>query len=220
MIFDEPFTVSSDYFEPIYGQTDVIRNFGFLDKNRNGVFGDILDGTLRIYYNENNMFDFTISRRHGDRTTVLARVKSCDEHELSINSAYIVRPNEITNVSITFPPNLDQKSNHVDIELEPRTFSKVKIGFNDILNRRSHIYFGSEQLVCVMPANCGHESHIEKAMDSHAKTSLPLVGPGIVTQFIHNYMEQALLDNLWNDPEVILPGLLTYIGTQKYLPSP
>lgn len=166
------------------------------------------------------MFDITISRRHGDRKTVLARVQCRDEHEFSINSAYIVRPNGMTNVNITFPPNLDQKSNHVDIELEPRTFSKVKIGFNDILNRHSNIYFGSEQLVCVMPANCGHESHIENAIDSHAKTSLPLVGRGIITQFIHNYMEQALLDNRWNDPEVILPGLLTYIGIQNYLPSP
>lgn len=212
--------MTSDYFEPLEGQTEVVRNFGFMDRNRNAVFGDVVNGTVRIYFGKNKMFDFTISRNIGATSKVMARFKNLDGKQFCLNSAYIIHPDQIENVSINIPPKLDNRSNHLDIQLEAASLSKVEVGFNDISNRYVNVYFGPEDLAFVLPGNCGHEKHIERAIAIHAKMSLPLVGHGIVTQFIHDYMEQELFDGRWKDPEDILPGLLTHIGVHKYLQKP
>lgn len=94
------------------------------------------------------------------------------------------------------------------------------MGFNDNDDRYIDIHFSSRELVHIMPRNCGHDEHLFRTIDNHAKASIPLVGRSIAQQFIHNYMEQALMDGSWNAPEDILPGLFTYIGMQKYQPSP
>lgn len=209
--------MTSDFFESLDGQTEIVRNFGFMDLNRNAVFGDVVNGMVRIYFGENKMFDFTISRNNGNTSTVMARFKNLDDKQFCLN---IINPVQIENVSINIPPKLDDRSNHLDIQLEAASLSKVEIGFNDNSNRYANAYFGPQQLAFVMPGNCGHEKHIERAIDTHAKMSLSLIGHGIVTQYIHDYMEQELFDGRWNDAEDILPGLLTHIGVHKYLQKP
>lgn len=197
-----------------------------MERNRRIVFGEISTDrkTVLIYIGANEMYDFTISRRinnpQGGMSTVMARFKHSDDLEFEINDAYIVHPTGVTNICINIPPNFEKRSNSLDIVLEAATFSNVKMAFNDNQGQYVNLNFSSSELNYIMPGNCGHEEHLFRAINNHAKVSLALVGKSIVQQFIHNYMEKAMMEGNWNDPENILPGLFTYIGIQTYQPNP
>lgn len=131
--FEEPFQLSSDNFEDI-NNINERRNFGFLDANRKAVFGQITaDGkTVQIYTAKNEMYDLTISRRNGDISTIMARLKRLENRAFCLNDAYIIEERQIRNKSISVPPNLDRRSAYLNIELVERaSMSIVKIGFDN-----------------------------------------------------------------------------------------
>lgn len=217
LTFNEPFQMVSDQFEPINNQNER-RNFGFLDANRRAVFGQITeDGrTIKIKLGQNEMFNITISRAIGEISTVMARLTRLDQASFCLNDAYIIEERQILNHSINIPPNLEQSSNYLDIVLRERQhLSTVQIGF-DNMDLCANAYFSSKELVFVMPSNCDHEIHFERAINNHAKACIPLVGKSIAQQFIHNYFENAMFNGQWNDVEEILMGLITHIGVQRY----
>lgn len=215
--------MKSEYFDSIRNESEK-RNFGFLDKSRRAVFGEISpDGkNVKLFIGENESYDFTISRTTGENeSTVLARFEHTDETEFWVNDAYVVHPMGITNHSIKIPPNLDIRSKFLDICLnEPATLSHVAMTFSENEEQHINIYFSSSHLIYMTPANCGHEDNLIRAINNHAKAALPLVGKSIVQNVIHTFMEGALFDGTWSDPEMILPALFKHIGIQTFQPAP
>lgn len=218
--FDEDFVITSDFFGQIISN-DGHRKFGFLDSNRKAVFGDADHKRIRIQMNENQMYSLTITRTNSDgETTVMARFKYLDNWCLDINNLFVVGPNHIENTSIDVPPFLETPSTHFDIQLEVASMSIVEMAFENDDDRYANLYFDSSELVFVMPGNNGHERQINRSIVVHEMLTLPAIERTIATRYIHNFIEQSIMDGTWTDIETILPALFTYLGIQRYLPQP
>lgn len=215
--FNEDFVISSDFFGQIVS-TDGHHEFGFLDLNRQAVFGDVsADGKrVRIEMKESQMYSFTISRT----VEVMARFKYLENWCFNINDSYVVGPNRIENMSIDAPPFLETPSAHIDIQLEAGPMSIVQMAFNNDDDRYANLYFDSSELVFVMPGGNGHEHQINRSIDVHVMRTLPVMERTIATRYIHDFIEQSLMDGTWTDIETILPALFTHLGIHQYLRQP
>lgn len=219
--FNEDFVISSEFFGQI-DSTDGHREFGFLDLNRQAVFGDVsADGKrVRLEMKESHMYSLTISRTVDDDTTVMARFKYLENWCFDINNSFVVGPNRIENTSIDVPPFLETPSAHIDIQLKAASMSIVQMAFNNDDDRYANLYFDSSELVFVMPGGNGHERQINRSIDVHMMRTLPVMEQTIATRYIHEFIEQSLMDGTWTDIETILPALFTHLGIQRYLRQP